>query len=160
MDAFCCFATHFGMSCLLAILSVVGFVGIAILIHNLRRNLPNGQTVTITKISNRNSEAIGYIATYIVPFIASEFSSWFECLVFAVVMGLIYVIYTNSNMILINPLLNIKYSLLDVEYKLIGDSRGNVHDALIITETKDYRENKNYQIYQIGFKLYYGKERE
>ena len=160
MDAFCCFATHFGMSCLLAILSVVGFVGIAILIHNLRRNLPNGHTVTITKISNRNSEAIGYIATYIVPFIASEFSSWFECLVFAVVMGLIYVIYTNSNMILINPLLNIKYSLLDVEYKLIGDSRGNVHDALIITETKDYRENKNYQIYQIGFKLYYGKERE
>ena len=138
MDAFCCFATHFGMSCLLAILSVVGLLG----------------------INNRNSEAIGYIATYIVPFMASDFSSWYECLVFAVVMGLIYVIYTNSNMILINPLLNIKYSLLDVEYKLIGDSVGNVHDALIITETKDYRENENYQIYQIGFKLYYGKERE
>ena len=72
-----------------------------------------------------------------------------------VVMGLIYAIYTNSNMILINPLLSIWYSLLEIEYKLIGDSTGTTHDALIIT----YKENVDYQMYQIGFKLYYGKER-
>lgn len=159
-EAFCCFLNNFGMACFLVIFSIVGIVGVVVLFNNLRKNLPNGQAVTITKISNRNSEAIGYIATYIVPFMASDFSSWFECIVFVVVMGLIYVIYTNSNMILINPILNIKYSLLDIEYKVIGDSVNDIHDALIITDTKDYIEKENYQIYQIGFKLYYGKKRQ
>ena len=159
-NAVCCFLSHFGMASLLALLSIVGIVGIVVLLRNLKKNLPNGQTVTVTKISNRNSEAIGYIATYIVPFLASDFSSWFECVVFVVLMGLIYVIYTNSNMILINPLLSIWYSLLEIEYKEVGDAHGDAHDALIITDTKDYREHVNYQIYQVGFKLYYGKERQ
>lgn len=74
-------------------------------------------------------------------------------------MALIYTIYTNSNMILINPLLSIRYSLLEVEYMVVGDKSGVLHDALIITDNKDFKENENYQLYQIGFKLYYGKAR-
>ncbi len=159
-DALNCFFTHFGMSVLLAVLSLVGVGGITVLLHNLKSNLNNGQVTTVIKISNRNSEAIGYIATYIVPFFASDFTSWFECVIFLVVMALIYTIYTNSNMILINPLLNIRYSLLEMEYKIVGDTSGEVHDALVITDTKNFKENVNYQIYPIGFKLYYGKERD
>ena len=160
VEAFWCFVTHFGMSLVLSIISIAGCVGIIALLDNLKKNLNNGYTVKVTKISNRNSEAIGYIATYIVPFLASDFSSGFECVVFVVVMVLIYVIYTNSNMILINPVLNIWYSLLEIEYKIVGDSSDETHDALIITDTKDYKENVNYQMYQIGFKLYYGRERQ
>ena len=156
----CCYITHFAMATLLTVFSIVGIVGMVVLLKNMKKNLPNGQTVTVTKISNRNSEAIGYIATYIVPFLTSDFSSWFECTVFVVLMGLIYVIYTNSNMILINPLLSIRYSLLDIEYNEVGTPTEDTHDALIITDTKDYKENVNYKIYQIGFKLYYGKERQ
>jgi len=160
VEALWCFVTHFGMSLVLSIISITGCVGIIALLNNLKKNLNNGYTVKVTKISNRNSEAIGYIATYIVPFLASDFSSDFECVVFVVVMVLIYVIYTNSNMILINPVLNIWYSLLEIEYKIVGDSSDEAHDALIITDTKDYKENVNYQMYQIGFKLYYGRERQ
>lgn len=159
-DAVCCYISHFGMATLLAVFSLIGIVGIVVQLRNMKKNLRNGQTVTVTKISNRNSEAIGYIATYIVPFLASDFSSLFECIVFVVLMALIYVIYTNSNMILINPLLSIRYSLLDIEYKEVGAPTEVTHDALIITDTKDYRENVNYKIYQIGFKLYYGKEKQ
>lgn len=159
-EAIWCLLSHFGMSILLAFFSLIGIIGLLVLLKNLNNNLSNGDTVKVTKISNRNSEAIGYIATYIVPFMASNFTSWFECVVFVVVMGLIYVIYTNSNMILINPLLSIWYSLLEVEYKALGNSQGDTHDALIITDTKDYKENVNYKIYQIGFKLYYGNERQ
>lgn len=158
-EAVCCFASHFGMTCVLAILSVVGSIGILVLLRNLDSNLNNGQVVKVTKISNRNSEAIGYIATYIVPFFASDFTSLYECGIFVVVMVLIYTIYTNSNMILINPLLSIWYSLLEVEYKTIGDSSEETHDALVITDTKIFKENVTYNIYPIGFKLYYGKER-
>ena len=158
VEALWCFFTHFGMSLVLSIISITGCVGIIVLLNNLKKNLNNGLTAKVTKISNRNSEAIGYIATYIVPFLASDFSSGFECVVFVVIMVLIYVIYTNSNMILINPVLNIWYSLLEIEYKIVGDSSDETHDALIITDTKDYKENVNYQMYQIGFKLYYGRE--
>lgn len=153
------FFAHFGMSFFLSIISIVGIIGIIVLLSNLKSNLKNGTMAQVTKINNRNSEAVGYIATYIVPFLASDFASWFECSIFLVVMALIYVIYTNSNMILINPLLSIWYSLLEIEYKVIGDSSDITHDALVITDTKDYKENVNFKIYQIGFKLYYGKER-
>lgn len=156
----CCFFAKFGMSCLLGLLSIVGVLGMCVLMHNLRANLHSGKVVTVVKISNRNSEAIGYIATYIVPFMASNFSSLLECGIFVIVMALIYAIYINSNMILINPLLNIWYSLLEVEYKIVGDKANEVHDALIITDTKDFREKVKYDIYQIGFKLFYGKERQ
>lgn len=159
-DSLCCCATHFGMSLVLAVLTIVGVGGIIVLLRNLETNLKNGQTVRVTKINNRNSEAVGYIATYIVPFLASDFTSWYECLIFVVVMALIYVIYTNSNMILINPLLSIWYSLLEVEFKTVGDSSGELHDALVITDNKEFKENVNYQMYPIGFKLYYGKERD
>ena len=159
-DSLCCCATHFGMSLVLAVLTIVGVGGIIVLLRNLETNLKNGQTVRVTKINNRNSEAVGYIATYIVPFLASDFTSWYECLIFVVVMALIYVIYTNSNMILINPLLSIWYSLLEVEFKTVGDSSGELHDALIITDNKKFKENVNYRMYPIGFKLYYGKERD
>ena len=159
-DAIACFLKHFGMSAVLLVLSVFGVVGTIVLFHNLKTNLPNGSAVKVKKINNRNSEAIGYIATYIVPFFASDFSAWFECVVFAVIMILIYTIYTNSNMILINPLLSIWYSLLEIEYTIVGDSSEGTHDALVITSTKDFKENINYQIYQIGFKLYYGKEKQ
>lgn len=154
----CCFK-HFGMSCLLAIVSIIGLIGMIVLLNNFDRNLRNGSVVVVKKISNRNSEAIGYIATYIVPFLTSDFSTAIECGIFVIIMALIYTIYINSNMILINPLLSLKYSLLEIEYSLVGDTSDDTHDALIITETKDYKENVNYNIYQIGFKLYYGKER-
>jgi hypothetical protein len=159
-DALWCCATHFGISLVLAVVTILGIGGIIVLLRNLETNLDNGQTVRVTKISNRNSEAVGYIATYIVPFFASDFTSWYECAIFVVVMALIYVIYTNSNMILINPLLSIWYSLLEVEYKTVGDPSGELHDALVITDNKNFKENVNYQMYPIGFKLYYGKERD
>ena len=154
-----CFLSNFGMSVLLLILSIIGIVGVIVLLHNLDANLKNGMKTKVIKINNRNSEAVGYIATYIVPFFASDFSTLFESFIFIIIMVLIYTIYTNSNMILINPLLNIRYSLLEVEYMIIGDKSGISHEALVITDNKDFKENINYQLYQIGFKLYYGKER-
>lgn len=51
------------------------------------------------------------------------------------------------------------YSLLDVEYEIVGDDSKKVYDALVITEIQDYKENVYYNLYKIGFKLYYGKEK-
>lgn len=159
-EAICVFLSNFGMSSVLTMLMIFGLFGLFVLLHNMKLNVANGQICKVVSISNRNSEAIGYIATYIVPFSASNFSDFFECGIFVVVMILIYSIYTKSNMILINPMLNIlHYSLLDVEYEIVGDDSKKVYDALVITEIQDYKENVYYNLYKIGFKLYYGKEK-
>lgn len=158
-ESFRCLFCHFGLSICLMCLSILGILGTIVLFRNLESNLPNGSTVRVTKINNRNSDAVGYIATYIVPFLSSDFSAWCEWVVFIILMILIYVIYTNSTMILINPLLNIWYSLLEIEYVIVGDSSEEIQDALIIAGIKDIKENINYQVYPIGFKLYYGKEK-
>lgn len=158
-DAFDCFISHFGMSVLLLIISIGGMVGILIFLHNVEKDHKNGDDVIVTKICNKNSDAIGYIATYIVPFFAGDFSDLVEWAVFMFIMIVIYVIYIQSNMILINPILRIcNYSLLEIEYKVLGGSSDKSHDAQIITKTKDFKEDANYKIYQLGFKMYYGKE--
>jgi hypothetical protein len=77
-DALNCFFRHFGMSSFLGLVTIIGVIGVLILLYNLEKNLHNGIVAKVVKISNRNSEAIGYIATYIVPFLTSDFSSLFE----------------------------------------------------------------------------------
>lgn len=44
-----CFLSHFGMSILLALLSVFGIVGIIFLFRNLESNLNNGVPANVTK---------------------------------------------------------------------------------------------------------------
>lgn len=158
-DAIICMMEKFGMPIVLFIIMLLGTVGLYLLIKNLEKNLPNGLDVRVLVINNRNSESLGYLATYIVPFMASNFSSLLECVYFLLIMLLIYVIYINSNMILVNPILNIRYSLLEIEYSAIADE-GRICKALIIACTKDLIEDVNYKIYPIGFKLYYGKEQD
>lgn len=151
-----CFGHRFGMSALLGIVSFMGIVGFLVLIRNIERKFPNGDIVYVKKIENRNSESIGYIATYIVPFIERDFSNWFDCVVFVVIMVLIYTIYVHSNMILINPLLNIKFSLLEIDYSYEKSDK-DIKSALVITKDKYFEENTQYKLYNIGFKLFYGK---
>lgn len=86
MDGFMCFVSHFGMSFVLAVISALGIFGVIVLFENLETNLNNGQIVSVEKISNRNGESVAYIATYIVPFIAGDFSSLFECFIFIMIM--------------------------------------------------------------------------
>jgi hypothetical protein len=61
----------------------------------------------ITGLQRRDGDVMGYIASYLLPFVAIPFSGWQQgiaLLVFVIVLGIVYV---NSNMIHINPMLNL-----------------------------------------------------
>ena len=45
-DAVCCYITHFAMATLLTVFSIVGIVGMVVLLKNMKKNLPNGQILT------------------------------------------------------------------------------------------------------------------
>ena len=111
------FFQQFGLSIFLILISIFGLLGCIMIFKNLEKDVKNGDNVTVLNVNNKNSESIGYIATYIIPFLFQNFSDWYELFAFVFIMLIIYRIYINSNLILINPILSFKYSIFEIEYK-------------------------------------------
>jgi hypothetical protein len=87
----------------------IGALGVGYTFLYVSIVLPARAPVSVTIISyrSRDSEIMGYVATYIVPFATFPFDKWQQIaalLVFIIVLGMVYV---NSEMLCINPLLNI-----------------------------------------------------
>ena len=155
-EAIVLFLQKFGLSAVLLLISLFGLFGCFLIFKNLEKDATNGDNVTILNVNNKNSESIGYIATYIIPFLFQNFSDWYELFAFAFVMFVIYRIYINSNLILINPVLSFRYSIFEIEYKL---QNGKTKNGLIISDNKYLEEDTNIKIYEIGFKLFYCKSK-
>lgn len=61
----------------------------------------------IIALQRHDGDVMGYIASYLIPFVAIPFGGWQQgaaLLIFVIVLGIVYV---NSNMIHINPMLNL-----------------------------------------------------
>ena len=127
---------------------------------NLEKASANGYYVTIINVNNKNNESISYITTYILPFLYQGLSGWYESIAFSFLMIIIYRIYINSNMILINPILSMKYSVFQIEY-IIKDSEDNqnrkIINALVISKQKNLSEVDQIKIYNIGNEMFYHK---
>ena len=156
IEAFTVFLQKFGLSFFLLLISFFGILGCYLIFKNLEKDATNGDNVTVQNINNKNGESIGYIATYIIPFLFQNFSNSYELFAFVFVMFIIYRIYINSNLILINPTLSFKYSIFEIEYKL---QNGKVKNGLIISKNRYLEEDTIIKIYEIGFKLYYCKSK-
>lgn len=151
------FLQKFGLAALLLILGIYGFVGAKITLKNIERtSVGNSFSVKISNLKNKNSEAISYIATYIIPFAFQKLDSWFELISITLLIGVIYRIYINSSLLLINPILNLKYSIYEFEFK----EGERYRDGLLITKDKYLNEDESIVLYEIGSKMYYSKSTE
>lgn len=155
IESLCFFATKFLFSTFLIIISILSLIGCKLLFLNFEKNINNGENVTLVDVKNRNNESIGYIATYIIPFIFQSFSSWYEIFAFFFLMLIIYRIYVNSNLLLINPILSFKYSIFEIEYE---EQNGKKRNGLIIIKDKQLEEDSIITIYSIGHKLFYAQK--
>jgi hypothetical protein len=76
----------------------------------------------VTGLHRHDGDVMSYIASYIIPFVATPFGGWQQgaaLLVFVVILGIVYV---NSNMIHINPMLNlIGYHLYEISVENSGE---------------------------------------
>jgi hypothetical protein len=151
------FVSKFGISIVLFIISLLGLCGCKILFSNLKETAKNGNHVLIKNISNRNSEFVGYIATYIIPFMFQGFSTTYEIFAIFFLLVIIYRIYINSNLLLINPILSFKYSIFEIEYE---EQNGKQKNGLIIIENYQIDEDSTIKIYPVGFKLFYAIRKE
>lgn len=148
------FATKFGLSFVLAIVSIFGLFGYWQTLGNIEEVSKNGSPVTVKDVKNKNSEAIGYIATYIIPFLFQGFNGWYECMAVLFLMVIIYRIYINSSLLLINPLLSFRFAIYEIEYVENGKNK----NGLIITRNKYLEDDAEIKIYEIGHKLYFATD--
>ena len=141
----------FGLSLVLTIASLIGLFGYVQTLGNIEEVAKNGYPVKVKDVKNKNSESIGYIATYIIPFLFQSFNGWFECLSVLFLMAIIYRIYINSSLLLINPLLSFRFAIYEIEY-IENDKTKN---GLIISRDKYLQDDSDIKIYEIGHKLYF-----
>ena len=145
------FVSKFGLSAILICVSILGLIGFIKTLANIEEVAENGFPVTVKEVTNKNSEAIGYIATYIIPFLFQSFSGWYECFSVLFLLTVIYRIYINSTLLLINPLLSFKYAIFEIEFQEKGKSK----KGLIISKDKYLLDDANLKLYEIGHKLYF-----
>lgn len=117
IDAFKECLRYFGMPIGLSLLSFISIVCCHRFLKKLEKDSKNGDKASIEKIENRNSESLGYIASYILPFISTNGEDIVEVFTFIILMIIIFVVYIRSNMVLINPILNINHSIYNIEFK-------------------------------------------
>jgi len=117
ITAICLFLSNFGISIILGIVSCFGLVGLYLFLRNTKGLTENnGHEFVILNIQNKNTESIGYIATYLLPFVLQTYSSIFDVIQVLLLLSIMYIIYTHSNLIVVNPIINFRYSLYEIEY--------------------------------------------
>lgn len=70
----------------------------------------------VTSFTRHDSEVMGYIASYLVPFVTFPLSNLKQIIALLLFVGVLLVIYVHSNMIYINPVLSlVGYRLYEIE---------------------------------------------
>jgi hypothetical protein len=100
-------------------LAILSFLGTLIFLRLVQRL--QGIQLAVGVIHRKDSETMSYIASYVIPFAATAFDKLEQVVALGVFLVVLCMVYVNSSMIHINPLL----SLLGYRLYEISDTEGN-----------------------------------
>lgn len=115
-----------------SILVLLGFISTKILFSTVHSVAPRNETLNI--IANKNSDALSFIVTYILPF-GVTFSSLNNWIAFGILFSIIFYLYIESSLFRINPLLKIFF-----KYNIYSVSLNN--EEFFLLSKKDYVQGK------------------
>lgn len=144
------FITHFGIALLLIMFIISATYGTIQTFNNINRYKESGFKTSIKSVNSKSAETINYLATYIIPFVY-DVQSIFDAYIMAFIVVLIFIVYINSSLIAVNPILAMKFGIFEIEYQ----ENDQIRNAIIISSNKYLLEGDNVKLYQIGHKLYY-----
>jgi hypothetical protein len=133
---------------------VVGLASWIVLEIYLRyaRTKINPEKLDIKSAQQRDAEILSYIVTYLIPFMADFSKPPIELVALGIFFVVIGFLYFNSNMIHINPMLNLQgFHLFEVE---LADGTSQA----VLTK-KRLRSGSTIQAVAIGEHIYLNKER-
>lgn len=144
---------NFGFITLLGILSIYAFAGTKLTFKKIIKKRSNAFPVKIVSIKSKNEEALSYLATYVIPLLTQGNAGVFEYATFIVLFVIYYKLYSTSSLILINPILNMKYGLFDIDYYHPTEKKNK--NALIISKQKWLDEGDDLSIIKLSHRLYF-----
>lgn len=98
----------------LAVAAVLSVVTLFVFLRLVHRLAPG--KVAVSSVISRDGNAISYIVTYLLPFLAVNLNDPTDVVSLGVVLFVIGLLYVNSNMIYTNPVLNIAgYHIFEIE---------------------------------------------
>lgn len=98
----------------LAIVAVLSVVVLFAFLHTAQQ-LSAGK-VSVASVISRDGDAMSYIVTYLLPFLAVKLNDPTDLISLGIVFVVIGLLYVNSNMIHTNPVLNIVgYHIFEIE---------------------------------------------
>jgi hypothetical protein len=93
----------------------VGSVTVLFIFLRYARTLAQDKVI-IASVVSRDGDAMSYIVTYLLPFLAVRFHELADAVSLGIVFLVIGLLYVNSNMICTNPVLNIRgYHIFEVQ---------------------------------------------
>jgi hypothetical protein len=102
----------------------VGLLGMAVYLRYAQRI--GAFKVNLAGIQRRDGDAMSYIVSYVIPFMSVPFSGWEQGVALSIFFVVLGILYVNSNMIHINPMLNLGgYHLYEVTLE-----DGGVHSLI------------------------------
>jgi hypothetical protein len=97
-------------------LAATGSLGLAVII-SVGTSI-NPRAVVLTETQARDSEAIGYVVTYLLPFVGFQATTGRERLALLIFFGLLALLYIRSGLFYVNPLLSaVGYHLFAAQYE-------------------------------------------
>ena len=155
VESIVCMIRYFGMSVVCLIMTFFGLIGTWLVFDNLNRRVESGHTFKIEELSSMNDEPLAYIATYIIPLSFGDYNNLTDCLTVICVFYIVYRLYIRSKLILVNPILSLRYSIYNVKFK-DGDIP---RQGILISSDNDILENDQVKMYNVGHQLFFGYKR-
>lgn len=98
----------------LAAIAVLSVVVLFVFLRVAQRLSPG--KVAVSSVNSRDGDAMSYIVTYLLPFLAIKLNDPADAISLGVVLFVIGLLYVNSNMIYTNPVLNVVgYHTFEIE---------------------------------------------
>lgn len=95
---------------------LLGAAAVGVLLFAIIAKRCTSQEMTVLNIRARDSDLAGYLVGYLLPFLSMAASTWRDVLALALFFIVIGVVYVNSRMIYVNPVLAIMgYHLYEVQ---------------------------------------------
>jgi hypothetical protein len=109
------FSKNLVISLICAAICIIGPVGVSGYLRYCRKQHQR-RSVRLRNYQRRDSEVMSYIASYVVPLATLSLDLFSQMLILITFLLLLLILYVNSNMIYINPMLNLfGYHLYEIE---------------------------------------------
>lgn len=145
-----CLLHKFGLSILLGLLLVLVTLG-TILFLKILRSSSKMVIMLRLRVFQIKCRIYRLYSNLYHTILFQSFDELGDIIPLLILLIIIYRIYVTSSLLLVNPVLNCKYSLFEMEY----EEQGQRKQGLMISPFRDIYESDNIKIYNIGYKLFY-----